>query len=132
MWGLSVYRPRMGYRTNGKIDAMFDTEQKTERFRIREFVLEITDGGRFEQYVKFQLTGDRCESLDAFSKGDEIEVEFNLRGREWTSPSGDVRYFNSLDVWTLQAASQAGAGAGSGEEPPMPEEPPHFGEEPPF
>lgn len=132
MWGLSVYRPRMGYRTNGKIYAMFDTEQKTERFRIREFVLEITDGGRFEQYVKFQLTGDRCESLDAFSKGDEIEVEFNLRGREWTSPSGDVRYFNSLDVWTLQAASQAGAGAGSGEEPPMPEEPPHFGEEPPF
>ncbi|MAI26138.1 MAG: hypothetical protein CMN75_08910 [Spirochaeta sp.] len=124
----------MGYRTNGKIYAMFDTEQKTERFRIREFVLEISDGGRFEQYVKFQLTGDRCESLDPFSKGDEIEVEFNLRGREWTSPSGDVRYFNSLDVWTLQASSQAGAGssAGSGEEPPMPEEPPHFGEEPPF
>ncbi len=122
----------MGFKTNGKIYAIFDTEQKTERFRKRDFVLEISDGGRFDQYVSFQVTGDRCESLDGFSKGDEVDVEFSLRGREWTSPSGDVRYFNSLDVWTIQAASQSAEGGFSNEEPPMPDEPPRFGEEPPF
>ena len=124
----------MGFNITGRLHRKFAAEQKTERFRKRDFVIELAENPKYPQFVQFQLTGDRCESLDAFSKGDEIEVEFNLRGREWTSPSGDVRYFNSLDVWTLQASSQAGAGsgAGSGEEPPMPEEPPHFGEEPPF
>ena len=86
---------------------------------------------RDQRFNKFGQTFRRILSV-SMDKGDEIEVEFNLRGREWTSPSGDVRFFNSLDVWTLQAASQAGAGMASGEEPPMPDEPPHFGEEPPF
>jgi single-stranded DNA-binding protein len=118
----------MGYESTGKLYAIFDAEQKTERFRKRDFVLEVTDS-RFPQHVLFQLTGDRCEVLDAFSKGDQVRVEFSLRGREWTSPSGDIRYFNSLDVWQIQASADASAGD---EEPPMPEEPPVFSDDPPF
>ncbi len=118
----------MSYEISGKLHVLFETEQKTERFRKREFVLELTDS-RFPQFVLFQLTGDRCEALDAFSKGDSVQVEFNLRGREWTSPKGDVRYFNSLDVWQIALSADAPAAE---EEPPMPEEPPIFSEEPPF
>jgi hypothetical protein len=36
--------------------------------------------------------------------GDEVRIEFSLRGREWRSPSGDVKYFNSLDVWKIEPA----------------------------
>lgn len=122
----------MGYRATGKLHAIFDTEQKTERFRKRDFVLEISDGGRFEQYVKFQLTGDRCETLDDFSTGDDVEVEFSLSGREWKSPRDEIRYFNNLDVWTLQRTSGRDVGSPAGDEPPPPDEPPHFGEDPPF
>ena len=118
----------MSYEISGKLHVLFETEQKTERFRKREFVLELTDS-RFPQFVLFQLTGDRCEALDAFSKGDSVRVEFNLRGREWTSPKGDVRYFNSLDVWQIALSAD---GPAAEEEPPMPEEPPIFSEEPPF
>ena len=118
----------MVYEITGALYAIFDAEQKTERFRLREFVLEVADG-RFPQKVLLQLTGDRCEALDAFSKGDQVKVEFSLRGREWTSPSGDVRYFNSLDVWQIHASTAESARE---EEPPIPEEPPNFSEEPPF
>ncbi|MDG2336116.1 MAG: DUF3127 domain-containing protein [Myxococcota bacterium] len=118
----------MGFEITGKLHALFDAEQKTERFRKRDFVLELSDS-RYPQHVIFQLTGDRCETLDAFSKGDEVKVEFSLRGREWTSPSGDVRFFNSLDVWQIE---RAGDGASPDGEPPMPEEPPIFSDEPPF
>jgi len=118
----------MGFEITGKLHALFDAEQKTERFRKRDFVLELSDS-RFPQHVLFQLTGDRCEALDAFSKGDEVKVEFSLRGREWTSPSGDIRFFNSLDVWQIE---RAGEGVAAGDEPPMPEEPPIFSDEPPF
>ena len=107
----------MGLETTGKIHAIFDTEQKTERFRMREFVIELTDNPSYPQLVKFQLTGNRCENLDGFQVGEEIKLEFSLRGREWTSPQGDVRYFNSLDVWQVErvgAGAQAADGFGAG------------------
>ena len=94
--------PGMGLETTGKIYAVFEAKQITERFRKREFVVEMGDNPNYPQYVLFQLTGDRCEALDGFEKGDEVRVDFSLRGREWTSPQNEIRYFNSLDVWTLE------------------------------
>ena len=115
----------MGMETNGKLHAIFDAQQVTERFRKREFVIELADNPRYPQYVQFQLTGDRCEQLDGFSVGDDVQVEFSLRGREWKSPKGEIRYFNSLDVWQI---ARAGAGAGDDipnfDEPPLPDGPP--------
>ena len=112
---------------SGKLHAIFDAQQVTERFRKREFVLALAENPRFPQFVLFQLTGDRCENLDEFSVGDAVQVEFSLRGREWTSPQGEVKYFNSLDVWTLERER-----AGSTEEPPLPEEPPPGFDDVPF
>jgi hypothetical protein len=121
----------MGLHTTGRIHAIFDAKQVTERFRKREFVLELEPESRFPQFVQFQLTGDRCENLDGFSKGDEVTVEFSLRGREWTSPKGEVRFFNSLDVWEI--ARGAGASAERGDEPPLPDgPPPGFDDDVPF
>ncbi len=92
----------MALEASGRIHAVFDTQQVTERFRKREFVLELGDNPRYPQFVQFQLTGDRCEQLDGFQVGDEVRLEFSLRGREWKSPrDGEIRYFNSLDVWKL-------------------------------
>lgn len=119
----------MGFHITGRIHHIGDTEQKTERFRKRDFVLELAENPRYPQYVQFQLTGDRCESIEAFRQGDEIRVEFSLRGREWKGRDGVTRWFNSLDVWTIDRAAEAGA---PGDEPPLPEEPPPFLDEPPF
>jgi hypothetical protein len=92
----------MGMEVSGKLHAVFETKQVTERFQKREFVMEMADNPKYPQVVLFQLTGDRCEQLDRVKVGDEIRVEFSLRGREWKSPQGDVKYFNSLDVWTVE------------------------------
>ena len=115
----------MGMETTGRIHKLFDAQQVTERFRKREFVLELGDNPRYPQYVLFQLTGDRCEQLDGFEVGEQVRVEFSLRGREWKSPRGEIKYFNSLDVWTLERTG-AGTGAGGvpeiqiGDDPPPP------------
>ena len=106
----------------GRLHVVNDTQQITERFQKREFVLELADNPRYPQYVLFQLTGDRVEQLDRFKQGDEVRVDFSLRGREWNSPKGEVKYFNSLDVWTLEST---GTSAGRGDEqPPPPSDPP--------
>ena len=31
-----------------------------------------------------------------------LKVNFNLKGREWTAPDGDIRYFNSIDAWRIE------------------------------
>ena len=109
---------RMGFEISGKIHVINGAQQVTERFRKREFVLELGENPRYPQYVQFQLTGDRCENLDGFSVGDEVRLEFSLRGREWKSPKGEMKYFNSLDVWEINRSGPAG------DEPPLPDEPP--------
>lgn len=122
----------MGMEAAGRIHALFDAQQVTERFRKREFVVELTDNPRYPQYVLFQLTGDRCENLDGFEVGDEVRVEFSLRGREWKSPRGEIKYFNSLDVWTLE---RIGERAGRDDAPPddvFDESPPPTDDDVPF
>jgi hypothetical protein len=81
----------------------------SERFSKREFVVEMADTPKYPQVVLFQLTGDRCAQLDGLNVGDQISIEFSLRGREWRSPSGEVKYFNSL----MSSASAGASGCGS-------------------
>jgi len=111
----------MGMEVSGKLHVINEAQQVTERFRKREFVLELSENARFPQFVSFQLTGDRCGRIDDFEVGDEVRVEFSLRGREWKSPRGEVKYFNSLDVWNIE---RTGGAQSRGDEPPFSQEPP--------
>ena len=110
----------MGIEAIGKLHTIFQTKQVSERFSKREFVLELADQ-KFPQTVLFQLTGDRCSQLDNLREGEQVRVEFSLRGREWKSPSGEIKYFNSLDVWKIEPvraqqgrSNGASNGAGNG------------------
>jgi hypothetical protein len=47
-------------------------------------------------------SGDvNCKSPNKWKVGDEVEVGINLRGREWTSPQGEVKYFNTIQGWKI-------------------------------
>jgi hypothetical protein len=94
----------MGIETTGRLHVIFETKQVSERFTKREFVVEIADNPKYPQTVLFQLTGDRVSQLDGMNVGDLVTIEFSLRGREWRSPAGEVKYFNSLDVWRIEPA----------------------------
>jgi hypothetical protein len=102
----------MGMEVTGRLHAIYETKQVSERFSKREFVLELADNPKYPQTVLFQLTGDRVTQLDGMNVGEQVRVEFSLRGREWRSPQGELKYFNSLDVWKLEPAS-ARADAGN-------------------
>lgn len=89
------------YSITGVVKVIKDTEQVTDTFKKREFV--ITDNSSsYPQDILFQLTQDRTGLIDDVKVNDIINVSFNIRGREWTSPQGEVRYFNSLDAWRVE------------------------------
>ncbi len=87
----------------GTLKAKFDTQKVSDRFQKREFVLTTEANTPYPQHVSFQVTQDKCSMLDAFNDGEELKVQFNLRGREWNGPQG-VRYFNTLEAWRIERA----------------------------
>jgi len=86
----------MSFEVEGRLHKKFDTENKTDKFQAREFVIEI-DGGGYPQFIKFQLVQDRCSLLDAYEEGQTIKVHFDLRGREWNE-----KYFTNLNAWRIE------------------------------
>lgn len=96
------------FKLQGTIKVVNPTVQVSEKFSKREFVL-TDSSSMYPQDILFQLTQDKCALLDGIQVNDQIEVSFNLRGREWTNPQGEVKYFNSLEAWRLD---KVGAGAG--------------------
>ncbi len=81
----------------GKLHHVGETEVKGESFRVREFVIETQD--QYPQFVKFQLTQDRCDLIEPYAKDTVIKVYFDLRGREWQG-----RYFTNLNAWKVESA----------------------------
>ena len=88
------------YTTKGTIKVINQTQVITEKFSKREFVIE-TDS-QYPQPNLFQTTKDKCALLDSFQVGEKVEVFWNLNGKEWTSPAGEVKYFNTLEAWRLE------------------------------
>lgn len=91
--------------TNVRIKLINPTQQVTEKFSKREFV--VTDGleGDYPQHILLQATRDKCSLLDQFKVNDMIDVAINIRGREWTSPQGEIKYFNSIEAWRIEPSS---------------------------
>ena len=93
------------FKITGTIKVMNPTVQVSEKFSKREFVL-TENLSQYPQDILFQAVQDRCALLDGINVGEQVEVSFNLRGREWTSPQGEVKYFNSLDAWRIEKVGQ--------------------------
>jgi hypothetical protein len=93
------------FKITGTIKVLNPTVQVSEKFSKREFVL-TENTSQYPQDILFQAVQDRCALLDGMNVGEQIEVSFNLRGREWTSPQGEVKYFNSLDAWRIDKVGQ--------------------------
>ena len=93
----------MSYELMGKLHKVYPTESKSEKFQAREFVVETQDGS-YNQFIKFQLTQDRCALIDDYNEGEQVKVHFDLRGREWNE-----KYFTNLNAWRLEKPAAVAA-----------------------
>ena len=110
----------MAYELQGKVIEIYPTQQVSERFKKREFVVEKEEnngGNVFVDTIKFQTTQDRCGLLDQMQVGDMVKVTFNVRGNKWEK-NGQINYFNNLDAWRIEKAQDSFDGVDA----PMPSE----------
>ena len=70
----------MNFSVKGKLHKVFESQKVSDKLEIRDFVIKTEE--QYPQYIKFQLMNDKTSQVDGFSEGQNIEVSFNLRGRE--------------------------------------------------
>jgi len=96
----------------GKIKLVGDTKTfGNNGFQKREMV--VTTEEQYPQHIMIEFVQDKCSLLDAFKVGQPVKVGINLRGREWVSPQGETKYFNSVQGWRIEnlAAQQSSGGS---------------------
>ena len=100
----------MSYELTGKLIAKYDTVQRTETFKTREFAVEKSEeinGRTITNYVKFQSVQDKTTLIDRVNIGDEIKVYFNIKGSKWEK-DGKVNFITNLDAWRIEQILQPG------------------------
>lgn len=89
-------------KITGKIKEIFPEKQIKETFKKREFVLDYETNSDYPQVIKLELVNDLCSIIDDYKKGDMVEVEFELKGREWKNQQGEIIYFTTLRALKLK------------------------------
>lgn len=100
----------------GKVKKLGETQTfGNGGFRKREIV--VTTEEQYPQDLMVEFVQDKTDLLNNYQVGQNVKISINLRGREWTSPQGEVKYFNSIQGWRIEALQ---SDASSPEMPPMP------------
>lgn len=88
----------MSFTVTGFLKERQDAVQVTEKLLTRLFVIE-KPSDKYPEIYAFQLINDRCDLIEPFQDGDEIEVSFNISCRAW-----QTKYFTNLNAWKIQSA----------------------------
>jgi hypothetical protein len=88
----------------GTLKAIMPTQTKGD-FQFREAV--ITTDEQYPQDILVQFVKDKCAILDSYKVGQKVTIGINLRGKAWTNPQSEVKYFNTIQGWKINAVEGA-------------------------
>ena len=96
----------MHMEVQGKIKLIDETKTYgSNGFRKRELV--VTTEEQYPQHIMIEFVQDKTDLLNNYQVGQNVKVSINLRGREWTNPQGEVKYFNSIQGWRVESMDQS-------------------------
>ena len=95
------------FKFKGIVYKVGNVEVISEKFSKRELVL--TDAAdQYPQFISFTFVKDKCALLDNLAEGQETEVSFSLKGREWVNPKdGQIKFFNTVEGFAVTGATNA-------------------------
>jgi hypothetical protein len=92
-------------KVTGKIHFVGALRVVSEKFKSKDVVILTED--KYPQFITVQFTQDKTELLTENNIGEQVEISINLRGREWKSPTGEIKYFNTIEGWQINAVEGA-------------------------
>ena len=88
----------------GRIKQIFPSQMLGQNgFEKRDLVIVTQENyPNYSQTIIIQFTQQRCDLLDSLQVGQIVKVYINIRGREWRSPYGEIKYFNTIEGWKIE------------------------------
>lgn len=83
------------------------THEVSDKFKKRELIVTYSENPQYPETLKFEAHQDKVSILDGLNVGDSVQVDFNLRGREWANREGVLSVFNTLQVWKVAKVGRA-------------------------
>lgn len=100
----------MAFELQGTLHKVFETQSfGANGFTKRDFVVMIDEDSKYPQPIRLNLIKDKCDSINDFSVGDKVRVQFDLRGNEHND-----RFYTDLQAWRIEKANNSGGGAQGG------------------
>ena len=88
----------MEHKLKGKLILKSEPRQISDKFRVMDFVIHTPDE-KYPQSIQFQVMNDRIQEMDKFTIGEEVEVTFDHRGREYNG-----KYYNTLNAYKIESS----------------------------
>lgn len=88
----------------GIIHKIMETQQVSATFQKRVFIIKQDNGKGYPELISLEFVQDKVDHIKGYQVGQEVEVEFNLKGREWINPQGEAKYFNTLQAWRMNSS----------------------------
>ena len=87
----------------GTIKKIHQTETVgSSGFQKRKIWVEIDLDSKYPQTIEVEFQGDKTSLVDNLRDGQVVDLSINLKGREWTSPAGEKKVFNTIVAWKVQ------------------------------
>ena len=87
----------------GTVKKIGETQTFSSGFQKREMVILTQE--QYPQPINIEFLSDKINLLDTVKEGESVKVGINIKGREWTNPQGEFKYFNSIIGWRLEKVS---------------------------
>ena len=88
---------------NGTVKKIGETQTFASGYQKKELVILTEE--QYPQPITIEFLSDKIDLLQNVKEGESVKVVINIRGREWTNPQGEVKYFNSITAWRLEKVS---------------------------
>lgn len=85
---------------SGRIHKIGELQTFPSGFQKVELVVITED--QYPMPIAIEFLKDRSDLLIPFKEGERVKVSINIGGREWTSPTGEIKYFNSITGWKVE------------------------------
>ena len=88
------------YKFKGTIKHIGNVQTFGDKGFSKQDLILVESDAKYPQIVKFELTKDNTKLTTGYKIGEEVEVKFNVRGREYNG-----NYYVSLEAYKLIATA---------------------------
>ena len=97
----------MSFELTGVLERLSDTQVKSDKLSIREFVVKTSrewNGKTYEELVAFKAKNKVCENLNGKRIGETVKVKFDIGGRDWQG-----KVYNDLNAFSIFSEGNSSA-----------------------